>query len=137
MKSVEDLDEFKLAHQLALKTYSTTKAFPREDGLERIKDEIRQPWPTAISRSEQKSMLFRLSGSLPHCRNAPRLKYWAASCSGLGHLWERNTARPQEPNPTPISLVKLKGRSRSWKNLSTGWNCSANPDFFRQTDWPR
>ena len=34
MKSVEDLDVFKLAHQLALKTYSTTKAFPRaETGL--------------------------------------------------------------------------------------------------------
>jgi len=28
MKSVEDLDVFKLAHQLALKTYSTTKTFP-------------------------------------------------------------------------------------------------------------
>jgi len=31
MKSVEDLDVFKLAHQLALKTYSTTKTFPRTD----------------------------------------------------------------------------------------------------------
>jgi hypothetical protein len=31
MKSVEDLDVFKLAHQLALKTYSTTKVFPREE----------------------------------------------------------------------------------------------------------
>ena len=28
MKSVEDLDVFKLAHQLALKIYSTTKSFP-------------------------------------------------------------------------------------------------------------
>ena len=28
MKSVEDLDVFKLAHHLALKTYSTTKSFP-------------------------------------------------------------------------------------------------------------
>jgi hypothetical protein len=38
MKSVEDLDVFKLAHQLALKTYSTTKGFPREETrLERIK----------------------------------------------------------------------------------------------------
>jgi hypothetical protein len=27
IKSVEDLDVFKLAHQLALKTYSTTKTF--------------------------------------------------------------------------------------------------------------
>jgi hypothetical protein len=33
MKSVEDLDVFKLAHQLALKTYSTTKSFPRERDL--------------------------------------------------------------------------------------------------------
>jgi hypothetical protein len=31
MKSVEDLDVFKLAHQLALKTYSTTKVFPKEE----------------------------------------------------------------------------------------------------------
>ena len=31
MKSVEDLDVFKLAHQLAIKTYSTTKGFPREE----------------------------------------------------------------------------------------------------------
>ena len=29
-KSVEDLDVFKLAHQLVLKTYATTKTFPRE-----------------------------------------------------------------------------------------------------------
>jgi hypothetical protein len=27
----QDLDVFKLAHQLALKTYSTTKVFPREE----------------------------------------------------------------------------------------------------------
>jgi hypothetical protein len=31
MKSVEELDVFKLAHELALKTYSTTKVFPREE----------------------------------------------------------------------------------------------------------
>jgi four helix bundle protein len=31
MKSVEELDVFKLAHQLALKTYSVTKTFPREE----------------------------------------------------------------------------------------------------------
>jgi hypothetical protein len=39
MKSVEDLDVFKLAHQLTLKTYSTTKVFPREETcLESTKD---------------------------------------------------------------------------------------------------
>ena len=31
MKSVEDLDVFKLAHHLALKTYSATKTFPRAE----------------------------------------------------------------------------------------------------------
>lgn len=31
MKTVEDLDVFKLAHQLALKTYSVTKTFPKEE----------------------------------------------------------------------------------------------------------
>ena len=31
MKTVEELDVFKLAHQLALKIYSTTKGFPREE----------------------------------------------------------------------------------------------------------
>ena len=31
MKSVEDLDVFELAHQLALKTYSTTKSFARAE----------------------------------------------------------------------------------------------------------
>jgi four helix bundle protein len=31
MKSVEDLDVFKLAHQLALKIYLVSKTFPREE----------------------------------------------------------------------------------------------------------
>jgi len=31
MRSVEDLDVFKLAHQLALKTYAATKTFPKEE----------------------------------------------------------------------------------------------------------
>jgi len=31
MKSVEELDVFKLAHQLALKMYNVTKRFPKEE----------------------------------------------------------------------------------------------------------
>ena len=31
MRSVEDLDVFKLAHQLALRTYAATKTFPKEE----------------------------------------------------------------------------------------------------------
>ena len=41
MKSVEDLDVFKLAHQLALKTYSTTKAFPSEETFSLV-DQMRR-----------------------------------------------------------------------------------------------
>ena len=41
MKSVEDLDVFKLAHQLALKTYSTTKAFPRAETFSLV-DQMRR-----------------------------------------------------------------------------------------------
>src|SRR5215510_10912291 len=77
-------------------------------------------------------MLFWLSSSLLRYRNALRVTYWAASCSGRGHLWERNTVRRHEPNPTPILLVKLKDRCRSWRKQTTGWNCLANPDSFRR-----
>ena len=31
MHSVEDLDVFKLAHQLALTTYAATRAYPKEE----------------------------------------------------------------------------------------------------------
>ncbi len=41
MKTVEDLDVFKLAHQLALKTYSVTKNFPREETFSLI-DQMRR-----------------------------------------------------------------------------------------------
>jgi hypothetical protein len=44
MNGVEDLDVFKLAHQLALKTYSATKAFPRED-LFSLGDQTRRAAP--------------------------------------------------------------------------------------------
>ncbi len=41
MKSVEDLDVFKLAHQLALKTYSTTKNFPKAETFSLV-DQMRR-----------------------------------------------------------------------------------------------
>ena len=37
----QDLDIFKLAHQLALKTYSTTKVFPREETFSLV-DQMRR-----------------------------------------------------------------------------------------------
>jgi four helix bundle protein len=41
MKSVEDLDVFKLAHQLALKTYPTTKTFPSAETFSLV-DQMRR-----------------------------------------------------------------------------------------------
>ena len=41
MNSVEDLDVFKLAHQLALKTYTVTKRFPREETFSLV-DQMRR-----------------------------------------------------------------------------------------------
>ena len=41
MNSVEDLDVFKLAHQLALKIYSVSKTFPREETYSLI-DQMRR-----------------------------------------------------------------------------------------------
>jgi four helix bundle protein len=41
MKSVEDVDIFELAHQLALKTYSVTKAFPKEETFSLV-DQMRR-----------------------------------------------------------------------------------------------
>ena len=41
MKSIEDLDVFKLAHQLALKTYSVTKTFPKEETFSLV-DQMRR-----------------------------------------------------------------------------------------------
>jgi four helix bundle protein len=41
MKSVKDLDVFKLAHQLALETYATTKKFPKEETFSLV-DQMRR-----------------------------------------------------------------------------------------------
>ena len=41
MNSVEDLDVFKLAHQLALKTYAVTRAYPKEE-LFSLRDQTRR-----------------------------------------------------------------------------------------------
>ena len=41
MKSVENLDVFKLAHRLALKTYSTTKVFQPEETFSLV-DQMRR-----------------------------------------------------------------------------------------------
>jgi four helix bundle protein len=41
MKSVEDLDVFKLAHQLALKIYTVSKTFPREETFSLV-DQMRR-----------------------------------------------------------------------------------------------
>jgi four helix bundle protein len=41
MKSVEDLDVFKPAHQLVLETYTVTKSFPKEETFSLV-DQMRR-----------------------------------------------------------------------------------------------
>ena len=43
MNSVEDLHVFKLAHELALKIYSVTKSFPKEETYSLV-DQMRRAW---------------------------------------------------------------------------------------------
>ena len=42
MKSVEELEVFKVAHQLALETYRITKRFPKEETFSLV-DQMRRP----------------------------------------------------------------------------------------------
>src|SRR5215510_11537313 len=57
MKSVEELDVFKLAHELALKTNSTTKVFPREETFSLL-DQMRRT--QRLERREAMERLERL-----------------------------------------------------------------------------
>jgi len=59
MKSVEDLDFFKLSHHLALKTYSATRQFPREE-LFSLGDQMW--WAASLARGHQCAAHFHVSG---------------------------------------------------------------------------
>ena len=54
MKSVEDLDVFKLAHQLALKTHSTTKTFPRAETFSLVDQMLRAAILVGINLMEER-----------------------------------------------------------------------------------
>jgi 23S rRNA-intervening sequence protein len=62
MKSVEDLDVFKLAHQLALKTYSTTKVFPREETFSLV-DQMRRA-ATSVGMNLMEGAMRLVAGSI-------------------------------------------------------------------------
>ena len=34
-------------------------------------------------------------------------------------------------------ISKIEGSLQELEKANIGWNCSANPDFFRKTDWLR
>jgi len=58
MKGVEDLDVFKLAHQLALKTYSVAKKFPRDETFSLV-DQVRRA--ASLARGYQCAAHFDVS----------------------------------------------------------------------------
>ena len=78
IKSVEDLDVFKLAHQLALKTYAVTKGFPREETFSLV-DQMRRA--ASLARGYQCAAHFDVLRILKTC-NFPALL-------GSGERFER------------------------------------------------
>jgi len=67
MKSVEELDVFKLAHELALTTYSTTKLFPREETFSLV-DQMRRLPPRECLELPSLQTFFWLSAVFfSHC----------------------------------------------------------------------
>jgi 23S rRNA-intervening sequence protein len=62
MKSVEDLDVFKLAHQLALKIYSTTKGFPREEMFSLV-DQMRRA-ATSVGMNPMEEAMRLVAGNI-------------------------------------------------------------------------
>jgi hypothetical protein len=72
MNSVEDLDVFKLAHQLALKAYSVTKTFPREE-LFSLAGQLRRAASSGGNESHGRSVASRQQGVSPIRRCRPRI----------------------------------------------------------------
>jgi hypothetical protein len=70
MKSVEDLDVFKLAHQLAVKTYSVTKTFPREETFSLV-DQMRRAAAFDWDEPDGRRHAARQQGVSPICRYSP------------------------------------------------------------------
>ena len=71
MKSVEELDVFKLAHQLALKTYSTTKGFPREEMFSLV-DQMRRAATSVGMNLMEGAMRLGTKELPPVCRHRKR-----------------------------------------------------------------
>ena len=113
MKSVEDLDVFKLAHQLALKTYSRTRDLSkRGDRLERIKYKGYGIKPVNDGKQRSKTQdggiragVVRLFVQLPKRTEVQilgRQLFWS------GRRSERNTARRREVNRPRTSSARSR-----------------------------
>jgi len=76
MKSVEDLDVFKLALQLALKTYSTTKTFPRAETFSLV-DQMRRAASVYRNQKTARALMSRLADEKSCIAN---------TCRPVGHL---------------------------------------------------
>jgi hypothetical protein len=79
MKSVEDLDVFKLAHQLALKTYSTTKTFPSAQTFSLV-DQMRRA-ATSVGMNLMEGAMRPVASCITtmcDCKTCPRLSLSSA-----------------------------------------------------------
>jgi hypothetical protein len=83
MNSVKDLDVFKLAHQLAFKTYSATKTFPKEETFSLVEQMRRaaasvgmnlMEGPMRLGSKEYRQFVGIARGSV--ARSGPRSRYF-------------------------------------------------------------
>ena len=73
MTTVEDLDVFKLAHQLALKTYAMTKKFPKEETFSLV-DQMRRA-ATSVGMNLMEGAMRLGSRESAICRYRPRISW--------------------------------------------------------------
>ena len=73
MNSVEDLDVFKLSHQLAVKIYSVTKSFPREE-MYSLVDQMRRAAISVGMNLMEGAMRLGTQGVPAICRHSARLR---------------------------------------------------------------
>ena len=107
MNSVEDLDVFKLAHQLAFKTYSATKTFPKEETFSLV-EQMRRAAASVGMNLMEGAMRAGKQGVPSICRH----------CSGFGRtltttitVFSTHDSRLfSDPRPRPFSDSRTRSR---------------------------
>jgi hypothetical protein len=122
MKSVDDLDVFKLARQLALKTYSTTKTFPSAE---------LKPLPEVFVELANNVAESSLSANTEEklTQFTPLEAYYEQLRGGEGELTESDAWPSVRDDGWPDSYVKMVREVRSGYLVDV---CEATRFLFAQ-----